>query len=111
MVTPQIGVLVTDRILAARLRSESSGERALAIAMGAANFRPTTFARLQFVTVLLGFMLLLLSKATGGAAWGRLGLASLYLEILLAWALLAHGIIKAAAGNRSPDKNQGPDQG
>ncbi len=97
MVAPQLGLLATDRIRAARLSSSSSGERALNIAMGAANFRPTTIARLQFVTVLLGFMLLLLSKVTDKAGWHRLGLGSLYLEIVLAWLLLLHGIIKVAA--------------
>lgn len=97
MVAPQLGLLVTDRIRASRLSSSSSGERALNIAMGAANFRPTTVARLQFVTVLLGFMLLLLSRVTGRAGWRRLGLASLYLEIALAWLLLLHGIIRVAA--------------
>lgn len=54
MIVPQIGVLVTDRIRASRLSSNSAGERALVIAMGAANFRPTTFARLQFITVSSG---------------------------------------------------------
>lgn len=97
MIVPQVGVLVTDRIRASRLSSSSAGERALAIAMGAANFRPTTFARLQFITVLLGFMMLLLSKATAKAAWRRLGLASLSLEILLAWVLLLHGVAKVVS--------------
>lgn len=99
MVAPQLGVLITDRIRASRLNSSSSGERALNIAMGAANFRPTTIARLQFVTVLLGFMLLLLGKVTGKAGWRRLGLSSLYLEIVLAWLLLLHGITRVAAGS------------
>ncbi|HPU00929.1 MAG TPA: CDP-alcohol phosphatidyltransferase family protein [Bacillota bacterium] len=99
MVVPQVGVFVTDRIRAARLSSSSSGERVLTIAMGAANFRPTTIARLQFVTVLLGFMLLLVSKVTGSAACRRLGLFSLYLEILLVWLLLLYGIVKVAARN------------
>ena len=54
MIVPQIGVLVTDRIRASRPSSNSAGERALVIAMGAANFRPTTFARLQFITVSSG---------------------------------------------------------
>jgi phosphatidylglycerophosphate synthase len=99
MVAPQIGVFVTDRIRASRLSSSSTGERALTIAMGAANFRPTTIARLQFVTVLLGFMLLLLSKVTGSTACYRTGLVSLYLEILLVWLLLLHGIVRVAAKN------------
>lgn len=65
MVTPQIGVFITDRILAARLSTNSIGERALTIALGGANFKPTTIARLQFVTVLMGFMFILLSRTTG----------------------------------------------
>ena len=97
MVVPQIGVFVTDRIRASRLSSSSSGERVLTIAMGAANFRPTTIARLQFVTVLLGFMLLLFSKVAGSSACRRIGLFSLYLEILLVWLLLLHGIVRVAA--------------
>lgn len=97
MVVPQIGVFITDRIRASRLISDSTGERALTIAMGAANFRPTTIARLQFVTVLLGFMLLLLSKVTGEIAWYHIGLTSLYLEILLVCLLLVHGIVRVAA--------------
>ncbi len=99
MVFPQIGVFVTDRIRASRLSSSSTGERALTIAMGAANFRPTTIARLQFVTVLLGFMLLLLSKVIGSTACYRTGLASLYLEILLVCLLLLHGIVRVVARN------------
>lgn len=51
------------------------------------------------MTVLLGFMLILLSKVRGKTAWRRLGLASLYLEIGLAWMLLLHGIVKTAAKN------------
>lgn len=96
MVTPQIGVFITDRIRASRLSSNSMGEKALTIAMGAANFRPTTIARLQFVTVLLGFVLILLSKTTGKAAFYWIGLTSLGLEIILVWLLLLHGIVRVA---------------
>lgn len=96
MVTPQIGVFVTDRIRASRLGSNNIGERALTIAMGAANFRPTTIARLQFVTVLLGFMLILLSKTTGKIAFYWIGLTCLGLEIILVWLLLIHGIVRVA---------------
>lgn len=99
MVAPQIGVLITDRIRASRLSSGCAGERALNIAMGAANFRPTTVSRLQFVAVLLGFMLLLFSKASKKAVWRHLGLACLYLEILLAWLLLLHGVVRIVAGS------------
>jgi len=92
MVVPQIGVFATDRIRASRL--ENTENKALTIFMGAANFRPTTIARLQFVTVLLGFMFLLLGKVTDTTACYRIGMVSLYLEILLVWLLLLHGIIR-----------------
>lgn len=99
MVVPQAGVFVTDRIRAARLNSNNMGEKALTIAMGAANFRPTTMARLQFVTVLLGFMLILLSRTTKKAVLYWSGLTSLVLEIILAWLLLVHGTVRVAARN------------
>lgn len=99
MVLPQIGVFATDRIRASRLSNDgdSRSERALTIAMGAANFRPTTIARLQFVTVLLGFLLILLSRAARKKAFYWAGLGSLAFEIALAWLLLGHGIYKAAS--------------
>lgn len=97
MVTPQIGVLVTDRIRVARLSTDDGRERALAIAMGAANFRSTTIERLQFVTVLLGFMLIVLSKMTDRAIWHRIGLGSLYIEIVLVWLFLFQGIANVIA--------------
>lgn len=100
MVVPQIGLLVMDRIRASRLSSSNMGERALTIAMGAANFRPTTVARLQFVAVLLGFMLILLSRTTRKAVFYWIGLSSLILEISLACLLLVHGAVKATASDR-----------
>jgi hypothetical protein len=86
-----------DRIRLARVCTDDGRERALAIAMGAANFRSTTIERLQFVTVLLGFMLILFSKMTDRAIWHRIGLGSLYIEIVLVWLFLFQGIANVIA--------------
>lgn len=94
LVAPQAVLTVLDRIRASRIAGRQGKDRALTIAMGAANFRPTAFARIQFVAVLLGFLLLLYSKSGGSPFFRSLGLFCLYLEIALAWFLVVEGLYR-----------------
>lgn len=88
IVIPQIGIVIADRIRAARLTAEKKSQRVLIIAMGAANFRPTVFARFQFFTVLAGLFLLLISKTWSAPALRSIGLSFLYITAGLSWILL-----------------------
>ncbi|HHY46938.1 MAG TPA: CDP-alcohol phosphatidyltransferase family protein [Firmicutes bacterium] len=93
MVMPQVLVTITDRIKASRLRFKDTKARLLALAMGPANFRPNTASRLQFVAVLAGFTMMLLSKTENYPALRRVGLVCLYAEVCLAWMLAIDGLI------------------
>ena len=56
--------------------------------LGTAVFRARTMERLQFITVLLGFILILYSKVTSRAIWYRIGIGTLYCEIFIVCMLL-----------------------
>lgn len=100
IVIPQLGIIVADRIRAARIQEEHKVRRVLTITMGAANFRPSLFARLQFFTILIGFFLLLFSYVKEAALIERAGLISLYVAVGLAWYLLISGWVKLGRENR-----------
>ncbi|MGE5552456.1 MAG: CDP-alcohol phosphatidyltransferase family protein [Betaproteobacteria bacterium] len=93
MVMPQILVTITDRIKVSRLRFKDTKTRLLALVMGAANFRPHTISRLQFVAVLAGFAMVLFSKAENYPALHKAGLTCLYVEACLAWLLAIDGLL------------------
>ncbi|MFY9139338.1 MAG: CDP-alcohol phosphatidyltransferase family protein [Thermacetogeniaceae bacterium] len=86
MVVPQLGILITNRILASHPNSQQ--EQLSTMTLGTAVFRARTMERLQFVTVLLGFILILYSKVTSRAIWYRFGIGALYCEIFIVWMLL-----------------------
>lgn len=100
IVIPQLGIVVVDRLRASCIAGESMGKRALTIAMGAANFRPSAFSRFQFFTILLGFFLLLFSRVWGYPKLQWLGLGSLYTAACLAWFLLVDGSLRLFRENR-----------
>lgn len=93
MVIPQALVTITDRLKASRLEFKDTKARLLALAMGPANFRPNTVSRLQFVAVLAGFTMVLLSKTRNDPTLRTSGLACLYAEVCLAWILAGDGLI------------------
>ena len=62
--------------------------------LGTAVFRARTMERLQFITVLLGFILILYSKVTSRAIWYRIGIGTLYCEIFIVCMLLFHKIAR-----------------
>jgi phosphatidylglycerophosphate synthase len=97
---PQLGVLIIDRIRASRIGAEKKSERALAITMGAANFRPSSINRLQFFAILLGFFFLIFGQVWDASKLQQAGLACLYTAVGLAWFLLMEGL-NIQAGNLS----------
>ncbi len=99
---PQLGIIIIDRLRASRIRVERKSERALAITMGAANFRPNSFNRLQFFVILLGFFLLIFGQVWGYPTLQLVGLISLYAAVCLAWFLLVEGAVRLAAESRQP---------
>ena len=92
MVVPQFGILITNRILASRPSSQQ--EQASTMTLGTAVFRARTMERLQFITVLLGFILILYSKVTSRAIWYRIGIGTLYCEIFIVCMLLFQKIAR-----------------
>lgn len=105
IVIPQIGIVIADRIRAARIDAEKISQRVLIIAMGAANFRPTAFARFQFFTVLTGLFLLLISKTWPAPALRSIGLSFLYITAGLSWILLMDIIYRLIKGETPTDRN------
>lgn len=92
MVIPQVGILITNRILASRPNHQQ--EQVSTMPLGAAIFRARTMERLQFITVLLGFIFILYSKVTSRAIWYRIGIGTLYCEIFIVCMLLFHKIAR-----------------
>ena len=103
IVVPQLGVIIIDRLRASRIAVKGKTERALTITMGAANFRPSSFNRLEFFLILLGFFLLLFGSAWTSPKLQKVGTGFLYAAALLAWYLLGEGIVRLAGENRSKD--------
>jgi phosphatidylglycerophosphate synthase len=91
---PQLAVLIVDRLRASRIGVEGKSKRALAITMGAANFRPSSINRLQFFVILTGFLLILFSQMWGFPRLQKAGQAGLYSAVVLAWFILAEGIVR-----------------
>jgi CDP-diacylglycerol--glycerol-3-phosphate 3-phosphatidyltransferase len=86
IVTMEAGIIILDRIMASRIKEinkKKPGKRILAIIMGPANFKPSTFARIQFTFILFGFYVLLFSNALNYTNLRTLGLASLYSAVCL----------------------------
>lgn len=100
IVVPQLGVVIIDRLRASRIGAESKSERALAITMGAANFRPSSVNRLQFFVILLGFFLLLFGQVWSSPQLQQGGLVCLYAAVCLAFFLLIEGIFRLAGESR-----------
>jgi len=92
MVIPQLGIIITNRILATRPNSRQ--EQVSPMNLGTAIFRARTMERLQFVTVLLGFIFILYSKVTSRAVWHRIGIGTLYCEIFIVCMLLFNKIAR-----------------
>lgn len=85
IVTAQLGITIVDRIRASRIPVEEKIEKILTITMGAANFRPSAFSRIQFFAILTGFFLLLLGKACFSNRLMTVGELFLYTAAFLAW--------------------------
>ncbi len=100
---PQLGVMIIDRLRASRIAVKGKSERALTITMGAANFRPSSFNRLEFFILLLGFFLLLFGKAWTSPKLQKVGTVLLYAAALLAWYLLVEGMIRLVGENRQKE--------
>ncbi len=88
IVTAQLGITVVDRIRASRIPVEKKREKILIITMGAANFRPSAFSRIQFFAILTGFFLLLLGRVWSTSLLMIVGELFLYMAAFLAWILL-----------------------
>lgn len=101
IVTAQLGIIVVDRIRASRIPVEKKREKILTITMGAANFRPSAFSRIQFFAILTGFFLLLLGRVWTTSLLMTAGELSLYTAAFLAWILLFDTTFRVIKDNRS----------
>ncbi|MDW7739536.1 MAG: CDP-alcohol phosphatidyltransferase family protein [Bacillota bacterium] len=88
IITLQLGITVIDRVRAANIEKNSSREKVLAIAMGAANFQPSAFSRFQFFSILTGFFLILLGHLWHSGVIRYFGLFFLYAAVVFAAILL-----------------------
>ena len=88
IVSAQLGIMVVDRIRASRIPVAEKKEKILTITMGAANFRPSAFSRIQFFSILTGFFLLLLGRVWVSPLLMTAGQLFLYTAAFLAWILL-----------------------
>ena len=68
--------------------------------MGAANYRPSAFSRIQFFAILTGFFLLLLGKVWTSSLFMVAGDIFLYMSVLLAWILLFDTTFRVIKENR-----------
>lgn len=94
IIIPQVGIMIVDRIRASRLNVSGKGKRVITIAMGAANFRVSALSRIQFVAVLIGFFLLLLSAIQNSDTLQQVGYYFLYIMIALSWIVLVETTLK-----------------
>jgi len=96
MVIPQVGIIITNRILASRPNSQQEQVSTMnqGTAVFTAVFRSRSMERLQFITVLLGFIFILYSKVTSRAIWCRIGIGTLYYEIFIVCMLLFQKIAR-----------------
>jgi phosphatidylglycerophosphate synthase len=88
IITAQLGITIVDRIRASRIPVQKKKERIITITMGAANFRPSAFSRIQFFAILTGFFLLLLGRVWFSNLLLTFGEIFLYAAAFLAWILL-----------------------
>lgn len=95
IITAQLGIIIVDRIRASRISVESKREKVLTITMGAANFKPSAFSRIQFFAILTGFFLLLLGRAWFSNLLMAVGELFLYAGAFLAWVLLLDTTVRA----------------
>jgi hypothetical protein len=97
--------MIVDRIRASRIPVYKKRDKILTVTMGAANFRPSAFSRIQFFAVLTGFFLLLLGRVWFSSLLVTFGEVFLYTAAFLAWILLfdstARAIREKGSGNRS----------
>lgn len=93
MIVPQIGMLITNKICASHL-SNIKKEKVLTMDVGT-NLKTRTIERLQFITVLLGFIIILYSKMTSKTVWYRIGMGIIYCEIIIVFLLLFQRIARA----------------
>ena len=100
IVTAQLGIIVVDRIRASKIPVEKTKDKILTITMGAANFRPSAFSRIQFFAILTGFFLLLLGRVWTSSLLMVAGELFLYISTLLAWILLFDITFRVIKENR-----------
>ena len=101
IVIAQLGIIIVDRIRASRIPVEKKKDKILTITMGAANFRPSAFSRIQFFAILTGFFLLLLGRVWTSSLLMVAGKLFLYMSALLAWILLFDTTFRVIKGNSS----------
>lgn len=101
IITAQLGIMVVDRIRASRIPVGRKREKILTITMGAANFRPSAYSRIQFFAILTGFFLLLLGRVWFSGLLMTVGELFLYTAAFLAWVLLFDTTIRVIKENRS----------
>jgi len=101
IVTAQLGIIVVDRIRASKIPVEKTKDKILTITIGAANFKPSAFSRIQFFPILTGFFLLRLGRVWTSSLFMVASDLFLYLSVLLAWILLFDTTFRVIKENNS----------